>query len=216
MTTTETNLAPERLAAAALELVQERGWQHLSLAQAAQRAGLSLADARECFPHKAALLAWLMGASDRSALAQGPAGSDEPVRDRLFDILMRRFDALQARRAGLVCVLRGLPRDPLAAVCLLPRFAVSMAWMLEAAGVSASGPLGSVRIKALAAVYLNALRVWLDDDSADMSKTMAAVDSGLRRLERIGRDVPAPLRRMVFGDESVTAQAGEPPADLPA
>ncbi len=209
--TTKNDGVPERLAEAALALVHERGWHRLSLAEAALQAGISLADARECFADKAALLAWLMGASDHHVLAQGAPEADEPARDRLFDLLMRRFDALQLRRAGMVAILRALPRDPLAAACLLPRFAVSLGWMLEAAGISASGPLGSVRIKALGAVYLNALRIWLDDDSADLSQTMAAVDSGLRRVDFIGSKLPAPLRRVVFADTPVTSPVSEPP-----
>ncbi len=213
---TEMAGVPDRLAEAALALVQERGWHRLSLAEAALRAGISLADARECFPDKAVLLAWLMGASDRHALAQGAPEAGDPARDRLFEILMRRFDALQTRRAGLVAILHGLPRDPFAAACLLPHFAVSMSWMLEAAGISASGPLGGVRIKAMSIVYLNALRVWVEDDSADMSRTMAAVDSGLRQVDRIGGNLPAPLRRVLFGDTTIAVPADAPPPAEPA
>lgn len=206
----------ERLAQAALALAHERGWRDLSLAEAAMRAGVSLADARECFPDKGALLAWLMGASDRHALAQGRADAEETPRDRLFEVLMRRFDALQTRREGLVAILRGLPGDPLPAACLLPRFAVSIAWMLEAAGISASGPLGTLRVNAIAAVYLSTLRVWLEDDSADMARTMAALDSGLRRVEQLGRGLPGPLRRAAFGEASVPFASDAPPPEAPA
>jgi hypothetical protein len=43
---------------------------------------------------------------------------------------------------------------------------------------------GELRINGLCGVYLLALRTWLDDDSADLSKTMAALDGYLRRVER--------------------------------
>jgi hypothetical protein len=60
----------------------------------------------------------------------------------------------------------------------------SMARMLEAAGLSARGPVGAVRTKGLAVVYANAVRAWLGDDSTDMASTMAALDKGLRQAER--------------------------------
>jgi hypothetical protein len=59
----------------------------------------------------------------------------------------------------------------------------SMAWSLEAAGVSASGLPGIVRTKGLAAIYLSAIRVWLRDDTQDQSETMAYIDKNLKRAE---------------------------------
>jgi hypothetical protein len=55
-----------------------------------------------------------------------------------------------------------------------------MAWMLEASGVSCAGWRGLARTHLLTGIYLSVLRVWLDDDSADAMKTMAALDRRLR------------------------------------
>ena len=56
--------------------------------------------------------------------------------------------------------------------------------MLEASGVSASGLRGAVRIEGLGAIYACALRVWLKDETADLSKTMAELDKRLAQVER--------------------------------
>jgi hypothetical protein len=58
-----------------------------------------------------------------------------------------------------------------------------MAWMLEAAGVSTAGLRGRLRVRALAVLYLSELRVFLRDDTEDLSKTMAALDRRLRQAE---------------------------------
>ena len=52
----------------------------------------------------------------------------------------------------------------------------SMGWMLEAAGASSSGLTGAVRSQGLGAVWLYALRAWRNDESADLSGTMAALE----------------------------------------
>lgn len=201
----------ERLIEAALGLAAETGWQQLSLAAAAQRAEVSLVSAYEAFPDKRALLEGIIGRVDRAVLRDGPASAEDSPRDRLFEILMRRFDALQADRAGMVAILRGLPLDPLAAIAALPALARSMAWILEAAGLSAQGIAGSLRIKAIAVVYLAALRVWLNDDSPDMARTMSMVDRGLREAEGLARRFP--FLAQTAGDGAVLASPG---ADSPA
>ena len=81
--------------------------------------------------------------ADQAALADAPS---EPLpRDRLFDLLMRRFDVLQQHRAGMLALLRVLPTDPMLTLALGAATGRSMGWMLEAAGVSAAGLTGRVR-----------------------------------------------------------------------
>jgi hypothetical protein len=60
-----------------------------------------------------------------------------------------------------------------------------MALMLEAAGLATGGVRGVLRIKGLALIYLATLRVWLRDESADKARTMAALDTQLRRTEAL-------------------------------
>ena len=97
---------------------------------------------------------------------------------------MRRFDVLNEHREAYAALAQELPRTPLKAGCLLFQLRRSLANTLEAAGLSASGMRGAVRIEGLGAIYAAALRVWLKDDSADLSKTMAELDKRLGQVER--------------------------------
>ena len=90
---------------------------------------------------------------------------------------------MEPHRDGIDAIIRDSIGDTEAAVCVLPRFLCSMAWMLEAAGVSSAGISGLLRTKGLAVIYLGALWAWLGDDTPDKSRTMAALDRGLRRAE---------------------------------
>ena len=165
------------LIAAALELAAERGWQRVSVVQAARQAGLPLDRARSRFPGRLAVLLRLVRAADRAALAG--AADEGAVRDRLFDLLMRRIDVLQSHRAGVLAVMRSLPADPAAALLLATVNLRSMGWMLEAAGIAAAGPFGRLRAKGLLAVWLWTLRAWRGDGSEDLAPTMAALDRAL-------------------------------------
>jgi len=54
-----------------------------------------------------------------------------------------------------------------------------MTWMMEAAHIDTHGARGAARIVGLTGAYLYALKAWMGDDSADLSKTMAALDRAL-------------------------------------
>jgi AcrR family transcriptional regulator len=167
--------------AAALRLAADRSWREIPLADIAKEAGIGLIELYRLFPSKLAILDGLARQADAVVLA-APADAAEPPHDRLFDVLMRRFDALRPSREGLKRIVRDTGRlqlDALPSVFLLPR---SMSWMLEAAGISATGLRGVMRARILGLAYLAAFRSFLDDDTVDLSRTMAALDRALRRL----------------------------------
>jgi AcrR family transcriptional regulator len=165
------------LITAALELAAQRGWHRVSVAQAARHAGLPLDRARTRFPGRLAVLFRFVRMADRAALAT--VTEEGAARDRLFDMLMRRIDVLQAHRAGVLAVMRALPCDPPAALLLAAANLRSMGWMLEGAGISATGPFGMLRAKGLLAVWVWTLRAWRRDTSDDLAPTMAALDKAL-------------------------------------
>jgi len=170
------------LIAAAFELAAEKGWRAASVAAAARGAGLPLPRARERFPGRASVLLRFGRLADQAALAEVPA--DGSPRDKLFDLLMRRIDALQAHRAGVLALLRALPSEPPTALLLALATRRSMRWMLEASGISTGGVNGELRVRGLLAVWLWTIRAWRSDQSEDLSATMAALDSALRRAEQ--------------------------------
>jgi AcrR family transcriptional regulator len=167
-----------RVVAAALHLAAAQGWRRVSLAEIAAEARLSLAQLHALYRGKPMILAACLRHFDQAALAGFKPGAKDKKRDVLFDVLMRRFDALQPHRKAVSAMLQGSIGDP-AALLGFKRLLVSMGWMLEAAGVSSAGLAGRARRKILALVYVSVLLVFLNDPSKDLAKTMAALD---RRL----------------------------------
>jgi AcrR family transcriptional regulator len=181
---------PKQIIEAALNLAAERGWRELSLAEIAEAAKLPIGKAYQAFPSKQAILEAFARGIDAEVLADESMEQDwredeSSARDRLFDVMMRRFDALQPHKAGLGNILYDQARDPVGALCGLRQLSRSMAAMLEAARISSSGTQGLIRTKGLVAIYLATLRIWLKDDSTDMAKTMAGLDGYLRRVETL-------------------------------
>ena len=177
----------DRLIDAALRLAVERGWREVTLAEIARAAGASLAETYRVLPSRSAVLDAFTRRIDAEVLSSDAVEEDsERPRDRIFDVLMRRFDALQRHRQAVASILGDSMRDPFAMAASTPQFLRSMRWMGEAAGLQMDGIGGAVRTKAIALAWASALRTWLEDETPDLSPTMASLDQRLRWAERLG------------------------------
>ena len=199
---------PKAALSAALEQAAATGWRGLTMRDIAEASGATLAQLHEAYPSKGAILDAFIAEIDAKVLSgTGADMAGEAAKDRLFDVLMRRFDALAEHRDAVRSIVRDSAGDVGAATGGFCRLLRSMRWMLEAAGIGTSGLGGRLRVKGLALLYSDVMRTWLSDDSEDMARTMAALDKRLgqadRTMARLCRLAPKPRRR----DEDL-AEAG--------
>jgi AcrR family transcriptional regulator len=169
-----------------LGLVADKGYASVSLRDVAIAASLSFAELYGLYPDKLALVKAFLRRIDRGVLAGTPTELDpeETARDRLFDVMMRRYDALKPHRAVIGSIRRAAARDPVLALALAPAVRRSMALMLEVAGLPTDGLAGALRQNGLVAIHGTVSRVFDRDESADLAKTMAALDGRLKSAER--------------------------------
>ena len=200
---------------ALMELAAERPFEDITITDIATRAGVGLADFRDAFPSKGAVLAAFNKRIDRAVLTGASDALDgEPVKERLFDVLMRRLDAMAPYRAGVRAIAEWARRDPLAAAALNREGLNSMRFMLESAGVSVDGPVGALKLQGLLIAFARVLDVWFEDEEPGFSATMAALDKELTRGETlVGRvedldRMASPLRALARAVVSAPFAAG--------
>lgn len=175
---------------AAWRLVAERGWAGWSGLELARATGEPLATVYALFPTQHHIVLALGRRLDAAMLAiplDELAGMG--VRERLFELLMRRFEAMRPFRAGLAVAGQAAAVDPgllLPALGNLERLA---AWLLDASGAGLAGWRACLGRRALQLAYLRVFRVWLGDDGADLARTMAELDRRLAELEMLARFV---------------------------
>lgn len=180
--------AADRIIDAALALAAERPWRRVRLADVAERAGVPDTALYRLFPTRAAIVAAYSRRLDAEIEAAPVDGAGSP-RERLFDVVMTRVEALGRHREAALALLAGGPEPSLLAAA--PQLLRSMGRMLDAAGVPSRGLAGVVRAKLLLGVYLATLRAWRTDDGSDLGATMAALDRALDRAEPWLRLPPA-------------------------
>jgi AcrR family transcriptional regulator len=197
-----------RILSAAMDEAAATGWAQVSFQAIANRSNLKLGEVLLHTPTKAYILARFADAIDKAALSDvNDVDDSQSVKDRLFDLMMRRFDALQKYRAGVLALMTGLSRDPAEGVMVMGRLSRSMAATLAAAGVPAHGLAGLAQTEGLKAVYLSALRAWRSDDSDDMAKTMAALDKALGYAEKAASFVKGKRRAAKPNPDPVEPEA---------
>ena len=178
---------------AVLAIAGEQGWRDLTIDMVAERTGFPASEIIRVFPDKRRILNAL---ADRLERLAGEAVDAEarnpslPAPERLFEVIMTRFELLQEHRDGYAAIVSAARRDPCVALVGLCRLASAMGMVLRQAGLGKGGPLGCLRRKVLGALCISVLQVWLGDESEDLGPTMAALDKRLRQLDEIVASLP--------------------------
>jgi hypothetical protein len=188
---------------ALMKLAAGRPWNDIELVDIAREAGITLAELRDLFPSKGAVLGAFSRMIDRQVL-EGTTNdlADEPARERAFDVMMRRLDAMAPYKTALRRIMYALRQDPLSLMALNREGLNSMRFMLAAAGISTEGSLSNLKLQGAVIVFANTLQTWLEDDDPALARTMARLDRELRRGERVMeqaddfRRLTAPLRAL--------------------
>jgi AcrR family transcriptional regulator len=195
----------DRIVAALMRLAADRPWTDIEIGDIAHEAGVTLAEFRDHFPSKGAVLAGFSRMIDKEVLKGGAAPDDlagEPARERVFDVVMRRLDALTPYKSALRRIFDGVRADPFALAALNGVALNTQRFMLAAAGVSTEGPLGLLKLQGAVIVFGNTMETWFEDDDPTLAKTMARLDRELKRGERAMeraedfRRLTAPLRAL--------------------
>lgn len=184
MTATLDTAARRDLARAALQVAATTPWREATLAKLAEAAGrplsdfyaASLSEAADCVDE----------AFDR-AIADNLDALDvgQSVRDRLFDLIMRRFEAMEPHRAAVTAMEQGADRDPTLIAAAHQRHVRCARWVLALAGLEADGMTGQARAQGLGVIIGQARAAWRGDSAGDFAKTMASLDRNLRRAEEM-------------------------------
>jgi AcrR family transcriptional regulator len=193
---------PRRAAIEALmRLVAMRGWEGIELTDIADEAGLDLKTLRGLFPSKGAMLAGFARMIDDEMLSEPTTDmAGEPLRERLFDVMMRRIDALTPYKAALAKLIPAIRRNPLELAAMNGVALNSWRYMLASANIPTADALGQIRLQGAVLMFSSVLDVWIRDEDAGLARTMATLDKELDKAGRImGRfedlhRLTAPLR----------------------
>lgn len=201
----------EVIFAAFADVLASGNWRGIEDEGFAMAAGLSLSTYRRLVGGKYELPRAFGREADATMLEDIAIDVSEPPRDRLFEVVMARFDALHPWREGLQELAKAAPRDPLLAASCVAALGTATGTILDAAKIPSGGVLGLVRRQGLSAGYVTVARAFLKDESDDMGPTMAALERWLDQVTPLAERFlkfkdPLPVEDGLAAPASVSAQ----------
>ncbi|MEC9022678.1 MAG: hypothetical protein VX597_03600 [Pseudomonadota bacterium] len=176
----------DQILSIALTLAEEEGWSGVTIEKIAKRVNLNESKLLESYPTtKHVVLALMKQVSVEVFDRLDPDDSSEPTKDIIHNALMSRVEVLSKNREAYKSILGSLFFNPRDAIFLYSEIMNIMARTLQIAGIKNTGLLGHLRKKALVAIYLSTLRVWISDDSPDCARTMSFLDKRLQDAEAL-------------------------------
>lgn len=110
----------------------------------------------------------------------------EDFKDRLFELLMIRFDILRPYKSVLKEIFYNLAKDPPLLLKTRQHLHKNLTEILKICDFDMSCPIRTrLRMTGLGLIYSDCFRTWLNDESDDSAKTMSQLDKRLSQAHKI-------------------------------
>lgn len=181
----------EKLIILGFKLIEKKGWSYFSLKSLAKENKSDLESIKIFFKNKSQFLESFSEMIDNKVLAN--IDKDEfnknSIKDNLFELIMLRFENLNPYKTGLKILLSDLKKSPVELKKIMKKVLDSMDLFLEIANVKNNYLMDFIKVNIIFIIYSYVFKVWLDDQSSEMSKTMVELDKWLSKAEFYGKKI---------------------------
>ena len=192
MTSTDTpTVMMDKLAEAAWAQLADMSPRALHIDGIAAAAGVAPSAARAVSGSITALILHQLARLDRQAILESLADIEDagevPVRDKIMEALMHRFEVYAPYRAQMIQLEAAARRDPVLGLRLVESLLQATRMLLRMAGDDLAGFRGEARVRGVTGLAMVVARVWRTDDTPDLSMTLKEIDKRLATAEEWGR-----------------------------
>lgn len=181
----------DKLAEAAWVQLADMSPRALHIDEIAAAAGIAPSAARAVSGSITALILHQLERLNRQAVLESLADIEDagevPIRDKIMEALMHRFEVYAPHRAQMIQLESAARRDPVLGLRLVESLFQATRMLLQMAGDDLAGFRGEARVRGVAGVAMVVARVWRTDDTPDLSMTLKEIDKRLATAEEWGR-----------------------------
>ena len=173
----------KKIAENTLEILMKKSWNSISLGQVLKNVKVK----KNYIKTKFDLLKPVNKYVDYLLINNTKSLEISSTKDMLFEVLMARFDILEANRKAFIEIYKILKKNPHEFIKLLPMFLESMIITAELSKYNVNGLKGAIRLKGLMFIYFISFFQWMDDKESSLEKTMTALDKNLDQAEKLSK-----------------------------
>ena len=169
----------------AFKLIEEIGWNNFSLEKLAKKESIKIEDLNFFFKDETELIENFSEMIDEQVIKEVDLNefNQNSVKDNIFELIMVRFEKLDPYKKSLDILLKELRYKPKILNKLTKKIFNSLDLFLEISNAKSNYVFDFLKLNIMFIIYGYTFKIWLEDDSEDMSKTMAEVDKWLSEAE---------------------------------
>lgn len=170
--------AEQQLCQTALDLLGKQGWETTTLAQITEACGKNPPSVQ--LRSKSDLIPLIVGWMDQQATPRDSFDTAIPIEDRLFDLLMLRFEAMLPYKKGICAIAEACRRTPdLAGPMYTAQKRAMTNALLHAGSEKSHTAVFALQTHLLLGIYNYVFLVWERESSPQMDQTMARLNNTL-------------------------------------
>ena len=169
----------------AFKLIEEKGWNDFSLEKLAKEESIKMEDLIFFFKDETKLIESFSEMIDEQVIKEVDLNefNQNSVKDNIFELIMIRFEMLSPYKKSLDILLKQLKYEPKTLKKLTKKIFNSLDLFLEISNAKSNYVFDFLKLNIMFIIYGYTFKIWLEDDSEDMGKTMAEVDKWLSEAE---------------------------------
>ena len=166
-------------------LIEEIGWENFSLEKLARKELIKTEDLNLFFSDKNQLIECFSEMIDEQVIKEIDLAefNQNSVKDNIFELIMLRFEKLDPYKKSLTILLKELKYKPRVLNKITKKIFNSLDLFLEISNAKSNYVFDFFKLNIMFIIYGYTFKIWLEDDTKDMAKTMAEVDKWLSEAE---------------------------------
>ena len=181
-------LTKKKVIQLSFKLIEKIGWSGFSLEKLSTLEKISLDELKDLIVSKNNVLSEYskMIDQDVEAIIDIEDFKDSSVKDNLFELLMCRFDSMNKYKKALQKIIES-GKDPILVKNIMCNVMNSLDFYLEFSGAYDGTFFDNFKKKTFLLIYAYCFKIWLKDNSNDLSHTMSELDRLLTISEKFSR-----------------------------
>ena len=173
------------------DLIEKEGWSSFSFNKLSKSLNTELNIVKDLLKSKKQLLIIFSEYIDEEVMKNVDINDlkDNSVRDNLFELLMLRFEKLQPFKTSLRILLNDLKSKPRDLKEIYKKIINSLDFYMEISNSKKNFISDLIKLNSIFLIYSLTFKTWINDESKDMSITMAELDKWLSKAEHYSEKI---------------------------